>query len=117
MHFKSLIYSSTEYNNNIIITMNIIRKSRLPSCVCRCLGGEVRSAGGRTDDPEGLSDRLSDERETRVEVLRVVHRKEPGQQIMVEHFYVFLLQTTPVCVCVCVCVCVRRRNRVLQRET
>ena len=47
----------------------------IPSCMCCRLRGDVGCASGGTYDTKGLPHGLSDEGETRVEVLRVVHGK------------------------------------------
>ena len=63
--------------------------------MCCRLRGDVGCASGGTYDTKGLPHRLSDEGETRVEVLRVVHGKKPSQQILVEDLDVLLFQATP----------------------
>lgn len=63
--------------------------------MCGCLRSEVWGAGRGTDDPKGLSHGVGNEGEAGVEVLRVVHREEPREKVVVEDLDILLFQTAP----------------------
>lgn len=58
--------------------------------MCGCLCSEIGGADRGTDDPKGLSHGLGNEGEAGVKVLRVVHREEPRQKIVIEHLDILL---------------------------